>query len=160
MWVVVALGAAWGLLPILEPLFSGRVGQTRSVRAMGDIQRFAVAVSMYQYDAGVSPTAGLDAEDEFGFGMRLIERLYPLVAVQVRPSSGQRVYLEARPEDLCVLGLLDPWGRPYRIRPVRQPANEAGASGARGIAIWSVGRNGMDESGHGDDVVHPSFGRP
>ena len=48
----------------------------------------------------------------------------------------------------------DPWRRPYHFAyATNLAASRPGNDCSSGIAIWSVGRNGKDELGAGDDVL-------
>jgi len=55
--------------------------------------------------------------------------------------------------------LVDPWGRPIRVRATILATNGNGPiSLAEAIVkLWSIGPNGTDENGSGDDIVGESF---
>jgi hypothetical protein len=48
---------------------------------------------------------------------------------------------------------LDPWSRPYAILVVPPDANDLRAADSPGFEIYSLGPNGIDEHGHGDDII-------
>jgi hypothetical protein len=160
-WIVGIVALSALLLLCLWPALPRGVDSRRD-RALVEIRAFATAVAMYEADTGISPASGLLAPgDSIDFGSRVISRLYPPVTVQASPvvlsapRSGPKVYLADLADRLCILGILDPWGRPYRLAPTSQSVRAGGGAGPQGIVMWSVGRNGVDEGGKGDDVVDP-----
>ncbi len=60
-----------------------------------------------------------------------------------RPGTDE-VYFKFNPGRRTLIGYKDPWFRLYRY--------ELDADASTGFRIWSVGRNGTDENGAGDDV--------
>lgn len=67
-------------------------------------------------------------------------------------TNAGAVFLEHRREWDRRQELLDPWGRPFQVQlmgagPAFPPTGEAR------VKIWSVGPNGRDEGGAGDDIT-------
>jgi len=74
--------------------------------------------------------------------------LYELLSA----TNAGAVFLEHRREWDRRQELLDPWGRPFQVQlmgagPAFPPTGEAR------VKIWSVGPNGRDEGGAGDDIT-------
>lgn len=133
-----------------------RTGGHARALALCHIRMLRAAVFMYVEDTGSSPAEGLSPLDSPGMvATQVMARLYPLAEVRPVVPSGQRIYLSAYTDRLRILCLLDPWGRPYRMAVKVHPSGGGERGQATEIAVWSVGRNGVDEGGGGDDVVDP-----
>lgn len=154
--IVIASAAAillWWQLPLLIAMLTGRVNTPRA-EAEAMLASIRTAIRMYESDTGVSPAFGLrHTDDSVDFGSRVVERLCPLLGIRIEPHSASTGYLAIPPESLCILGILDPWGRPYRISPVGMATDVPAVQEVGGIAVWSVGPDGVDQRGKGDDVV-------
>jgi hypothetical protein len=77
-------------------------------------------------------------------------RLYELLS-----ATNQEVrVLEPRYDWDASRMLLDPWGRPFRVSVTFADSNTKRLTEPRTarLAIWSIGPNGIDEAGTGDDI--------
>jgi hypothetical protein len=76
---------------------------------------------------------------------------------QILSSSNSGVrFLDSKREWERAGELLDAWGRPLRVAvtlPIEN-TNRSGWSGAVRFRIWSVGPDGKDEGGNGDDICN------
>jgi hypothetical protein len=144
-WIVAA-----GLWSAFHPICIYR----KSDQARVQIRGICVAMAMYESDTGSSPADGLLGRTDPVLGAnRVLERICPAFAARVGAPSPRRRYLDVAPYEISAEGFLDPWGRPYRLRLRPLPPGPGVPASSVGIAVWSVGRNGIEENGDGDDVL-------
>jgi hypothetical protein len=153
--MLIATTACFALVMYLNTTSSGSWDHRRQ-QAQSEIQGIATSIAMYQADTGASLALGSEGcTDPNEFAGRVIDQLCPSVQVQRVPAFGRKEYLLDLRNRVCGLALLDPWGRPYRMTLQKADRGTAQGGPAAGIFIWSVGGNGVDEGGQGDDVVWP-----
>lgn len=71
------------------------------------------------------------------------------------------IYIAEKPGPLAALELVDAYGRAFiclpRAEAVQRGLPDALVGENRSVAIYSVGRNGKDENGRGDDIFWEEF---
>ena len=115
------------LVAILKLRVQGRRDTART-----EVRTLTIALATYQRDHGQLPS-------DAGALVELLSR--------ERTSGTGQVYFRFQVERRKVQGYLDPWGQPYRY--------EVDAEAPSGFRFWSLGRDGIDDGGHGDDVQIP-----
>lgn len=113
-----------------------RRGAITKAKAM--IASLETAVSMYHGDMGVYPASG-NAE------------LVKAVAEGTSDPDWAGPYMDFKQEELVGGELLDPWGKPYVYTSVNggSPTHRT-----RSYDLYSLGPNGADDQGTGDDLIN------
>ena len=107
-------------------------------KAKTTIAALETAISMYEGDMGEFPPTGNEAM---------------VTALQDDPKNADwnGPYMEFKHDDLKDKQLLDPWGHPYAYVSV---SGGSPKHREHSFDLYSVGPNGTDEDGAGDDLVN------
>ena len=84
----------------------------------------------------------------------LNEKLAGVFEREYGPDARERRYLSG---DLKAARFVDGWGQELVVRFVADEKSELDRIAILGFAIWSVGLNGTDDGGTGDDIVLPEY---
>lgn len=166
---VVLLAILVLLTGVVTPIARSELASARQLRAEADLRAVSEAFTRHYADTGAWPSqADCDAGRPwkgdltgfpclFGNTERREGWAGPYLNTSVRDAGGAEVLAETRGSE--ARGLVDPWGRPYRIQ-IHGRNGDMGPSG--GIVLYSMGSNGILDtrkdrllSGEpqGDDVV-------
>jgi len=125
------------------------------MRAETEVQMIAVAVLGFQSEYGYNPIpSGVDEPT--------IADVIPILLMDADSSIAEELnYMRIKFLDVSAHrrhegAFMDPWGSPYRIRFAAQDSDYTEVNGTSvydPVAVWSVGRNGKDEGGRGDDII-------
>ncbi len=133
--VIAILGILVGLVTAGAQAARRRGAMTKAKTTIAAID---TAISMYSGDMGQYPAAGNEA---------LVS------ALQDDPNDldWQGPYMEFKQDELKGGQLIDPWGNPYLYVSVNggSPTHRA-----RSYDLYSLGPNGADDQGAGDDLVN------
>ncbi len=107
-------------------------------KAKATIASIETAVAGYEGDMGAYPQSGID---------NLVK------ALQEDPGNVDwgGPYMEFKQDELKDGKLLDPWGNPYVYLSVNGGAPQ---HRLHSFDLWSLGPNGVDDSGAGDDIYN------
>lgn len=102
------------------------------------IAALETAIAMYESDMGEYPPTGNEAL---------------VAALQDDPEDidWDGPYMEFKQDELNGAQLVDPWGNPYDYLSVNGGAPK---HRERSYDLWSLGPNGVDDGGAGDDIVN------
>lgn len=117
----------------LVSIFNAEVNKGRRGACLAILAQMEQALTTYRLDQGAYPPSLASLND----GKNPKGRIY----------FDYTVNGESRP--IC-----DPWDRPFAYRiPANAPATNPGFRPKLGIEFYSVGPNGIDEGGSGDDIT-------
>ena len=107
-------------------------------KAKTTIAGLETAIAMYEGDMGAYPATGNDSLRH---------------ALEEDPNNvdWQGPYMEFKQDDLKDGQLVDPWGNPYVYESVNGGAPK---HRERSFDLYSLGPNGVDDQGTGDDLVN------
>lgn len=107
-------------------------------KAKSTIAGLETAIAMYHGDMGAYPPTGNAA-------------LVEAIAGESDDPDWQGPYMEFKEDELSGGELLDSWGQPYVYVSVN---GGAPSHRTRSYDLYSLGPNGQDDDGTGDDVVN------
>ena len=107
-------------------------------KAKSTIAALETAIAMYHGDFGTYPASG---------NSDLVKAL----AEDPDNPTWQGPYMEFKQDELSGGTLLDPWGKPYVYTSVKGGSPQ---HRNRSYDLYSLGPNGKDDAGAGDDIVN------
>ena len=107
-------------------------------KAKTTIAALETAIAMYQGDMGAYPPTGN-------------ETLVKALQEDPHDVNWQGPYMEFKQDELKDSQLVDPWGRPYVYVSVNGGSPE---HRQRSFDLFSLGPNGVDDHGAGDDIIN------
>ena len=133
--VIAILGILISLVTVGAQSARRRAGVAKAKATIASLE---TAISMYHGDMGEYPAAG---------NTELV------LAMSEDPDdpSWQGPYMDFKQDELQDSQLIDPWGKPYVYVSVNggSPNHRA-----RSFDLYSLGPNGADDDGTGDDIVN------
>jgi len=133
--VIAILGILASLVTAGAQAARRRAAVTKARTTVAGIE---TAIVMYQGDLGQYPSSGND---------NLVK------ALQEDPgkTDWNGPYFDFKQDDLKDGKLIDPWGKPYEYISVNGGAPQ---HRTHSFDLYSLGPNGLDEQGAGDDVIN------
>ena len=107
-------------------------------KAKATVSSMETAISMYQGDVGAYPPTG-NAE------------LVQALSDDANDPNWAGPYMEFKQDELVENKIVDPWGKPYVYVSVNAGSPK---HRPRSYDLYSVGPNGNDEDGAGDDIIN------
>ena len=107
-------------------------------KAKSTIAGIETAIAMYNGDFGNYPASGNDT-------------LVKALAEDPGDPDWQGPYMEFKQDELSGGQLLDPWGKPYVYTSVNGGSPQ---HRTRSYDLYSLGPNGADDGGTGDDIIN------
>ena len=140
-------------LTLMFPLVGRVKGNAQRMEAKNMDMQLVTALKQYHIEYGKFPLAStkLDTDSEPDNGAVLDV----LRAVNTSDNPRRVAFFVARAESFRGSALVDPWGHPYRIMLDTNLDNQLNVGSEvvqQNVVVWSLGKNGRDESGMGDDI--------
>jgi hypothetical protein len=149
LWVLLLIPIFW-----LLPSKSAARENANRVKAKNTAAQLVLATNQYYREYGRLPLSTAHQNADFSpANGALLDVLRGL-----NPQENPRgiVFFETPADRFRGSALVDPWGRPYRIVLDTNYDNQINLGGqfiSMPVAIWSMGKNGRDESGAGDAIA-------
>ena len=141
-FTLVELLVVIAILTILISLVTAGAQSARKravvAKAQATMSALETAIAMYDGDLGVYPSSGND-------------RLVSALSTDPGTPDWFGPYMEFKDDELNGGALIDPWGKPYVYVSVNggSPTHRTTS-----YDLYSLGPNGLDEEGAGDDIVN------
>jgi len=123
---------------LLSPALNKARKQAKKQKAKAMIGSIEVALNMYYADWGFYPN---EVTNSNNFANTLGTQ-------QTSGTLAYGPYIQFKTSEINVNAALDPWGSAYRYDKSSPPHNSAT------FDLWSIGPNGTDDSGGGDDITN------
>lgn len=131
-------------------------GQSPKERqAKAESRTIARAVQSFRKEYGYNPIATNVSESAAKATPLTILMAITNSAVVSELNPGSVRFLDVPAYRIREGNYLDPWGRPYRIALAKKGTNKTKVGMIIvdvPVAVWSIGENGRDDAGKGDDI--------
>ena len=155
-WVVTVTVLIIAALIVLPGTSRPRRGYAKEYRARAEIKAISNGLQQYRVHYGRWPFSGEGREQKDN--KKLMSVLaFRTNAPPLRAENPKRIiFVDPHPISIKDGEYVDPWGNPYRIFLDVDEDGVIQVGSVRltnSMAVWSKGRNGIDETGEGDDIA-------
>ena len=140
-------------MSLLFPFTHAVNENTRRLDAKNNAMQLAIATKQFHAEYGHLPLSS--ANDSADLSPENGVLLDVLRARDEQENPRGIVFFESREDRFRGSALVDPWGQPYRIVLDTNGDGQINVGNKMlrtPVAVWSIGKNGRDEAGAGDDI--------